>query len=206
MRSILARGEGPFRGVLEWWSAVTADDKLQRGRDSMTTAESIRPDLHRALEPTGLVLEDVTVTPAGRRRVVKVLVDRDLGGADVVTEATDPLTLDEVADATRLVSDALDSSDAMGEQPYTLEVSSPGVGRPLTDPRHFRRNVGRLVALHHDGDDVTGRVTSASATEVTLEVPATKSTPARTVSVPYAGVSRAVVQVEFARHDDPKES
>ena len=80
----------------------------------MTTAESIRPDLHRALEPTGLVLEDVTVTPAGRRRVVKVLVDRDLGGADVVTEATDPLTLDEVGDATRLFSVALDSSDAMG--------------------------------------------------------------------------------------------
>jgi ribosome maturation factor RimP len=172
----------------------------------MTTADSIRPALQEAFSTSDLVLEDVTVTPAGRRRVVKVLVDRDLGGADVVTEATDPLTLDEVADATRLVSDALDSSDAMGEQPYTLEVSSPGVGRPLTDPRHFRRNVGRLVALHHDGDDVTGRVTSASATEVTLEVPATKSTPARTVSVPYAGVSRAVVQVEFARHDDPKES
>jgi ribosome maturation factor RimP len=172
----------------------------------MTTAESIRPALHDALEPTALVLEDVTVTPAGRRRVVKVLVDRDLGGLDVVTEPTDPLTLDEVADATRLVSDALDRSDAMGEQPYTLEVSSPGVGRPLTEPRHFRRNVGRLLTVHHDGEDLTGRVTSASATEVTLEVPATKSSPARTVPVPYAGVERAVVQVEFARHDDHKES
>jgi len=172
----------------------------------MTTAESIRPTLHQALERSGLVLEDVAITPAGRRRVVKVLVDRDLGEVDVVTEPTDPLTLDEVADATRLVSEALDTSVVMGEQPYTLEVSSPGVGRPLTQARHYRRNVGRLLTVHREGVDVTGRVTAASATEVTLEVPATRSTPASTETVPYAGVERAVVQVEFARHDETKES
>ena len=172
----------------------------------MTTAESIRPALHEALATAALVLEDVAITPAGRRRVVKVLLDRDLGAVDVVTEPVAPLTLDEVADATRLLSVALDASDAMGEQPYTLEVSSPGVGRPLTDPRHFRRNVGRLLTVHHDGADVTGRVTSASATEVTLEVPATKATAARTETLPYAGVERAVVQVEFGRHDETKES
>ncbi len=111
----------------------------------MTTADGIRPTVQDAVEGIGLVLEDVAVTPAGRRRVVKVLVDRDPGPQDVADEPTDPLTLDEVADATRAVSDALDASDLMGEQPYTLEVSSPGVGRPLTLPRHFRRNVGRLV-------------------------------------------------------------
>ncbi len=131
----------------------------------MTTADSIRPDpgagarRHRAC-----VLEDVAVTPAGRRRVVKVLLDRDLADVDTVTEPTAPLSLDEVADATRLVSEALDASDVMGEQPYTLEVSSPGVGRPLTEPRHFRRNVGRLVTVDHDGGEVTGRVTAADAT------------------------------------------
>jgi len=172
----------------------------------MTTADSIRPDLHRALTRAGFVLEDVVITPAGRRRVVKALVDRDLGQVDVATEPTEPLTLDEVADATRLVSEALDDSEAMGEQPYTLEVSSPGVGRPLTDPRHFRRNVGRLLTVRHAGDEITGRVTSASATEVTLAVAATKTTPARSVTLPYAGVERAVVEVEFARHDETKES
>ena len=171
----------------------------------MTTADSIRPTLQHALAPS-LVLEDVTVTPAGRRRVVKVLVDRALDDADPVTEPTAPLTLDEVADATHLVSDALDASDLMGEQPYTLEVSSPGVGRPLTQPRHFRRNVGRLVTAHYDGGEVTGRVTSASATDVTLEVPATKATPARTETLRYAVVERAVVQVEFARPDQNKDS
>ena len=94
----------------------------------------------------------------------------------------------------------------MGELPYTLEVSSPGVGRPLTEPRHFQRNVGRLVTARHDGTEVTGRVTAASAGEVTLEVPATRSTPARTETLPYAGVERAVVEVEFARPDESTES
>jgi len=172
----------------------------------MTTADSIRPALQEAFATSDLVLEDVTVTPAGRRRVVKVLVDRDLGEVDTVTEPTSPLTLDEVADATHLVSDVLDSSDVMGEQPYTLEVSSPGVGRPLTQARHFRRNVGRLVTAHHDGGEVTGRVVSASATEVSLEVAATKGTAARTETLPYTAVERAVVQVEFARPDESKES
>lgn len=173
----------------------------------MATADQIRPDLEQALTPAGLVLEDVTVTPAGRRRVVKVLVDRDLADADdVVTEGTEPLTLDEVADATRLVSDALDASDVMGEQPYTLEVSSPGVGRPLTDPRHYRRNVGRLLRLERDGGELVGRLTAASATEATLEVPAVKKEPARTETVAYADVRSAAVQVEFARPDESKES
>ena len=168
----------------------------------MTTADGIRPTVQDAVEGIGLVLEDVAVTPAGRRRVVKVLVDRDPGPQDVADEPTDPLTLDEVADATRAVSDALDASDLMGEQPYTLEVSSPGVGRPLTLPRHFRRNVGRLVTATHDGREVTGRVLRASGTDVTLDIPATRSTPSRTETLAYAGLERAAVQVEFARPDD----
>jgi ribosome maturation factor RimP len=172
----------------------------------MTTADHVRPALQDALATSGLVLEDVAVTPAGRRRVVKVLLDRDLGEADTVDEPTAPLSLDEVADATRLVSEALDAGDVMGEQPYTLEVSSAGVGRPLTEPRHFRRNVGRLVTVQHDGGEVTGRITSASPTELTLEVPPAKKTPGHTETLPYAGVERAVVQVEFNRPDESKES
>lgn len=171
----------------------------------MTTADSIRPTLQDTLAHSALVLEDVVVTPAGRRRVVRVLVDRALDEVDPIIGPTAPLTLDEVAEATHLVSDALDSSDVMGEQPYTLEVSSPGVGRALTEPRHFRRNVGRLVTVHHDGGEVTGRVVSASATDLTIEVPSTKATPASTETLPYAVVERAVVQVEFARHDDSRE-
>ncbi len=172
----------------------------------MATADRVRPVLEAALADSGLVLEDVTVTPAGKRRVVRVLLDRELAETGTVTGATEPLSLDEVADATRLVGEALDDSDALGELPYTLEVSSPGVGRPLTEPRHFQRNVGRLVTLHQADVEVTGRVVAAGPDEVVLEIPATKKTPTRTETVQLGDIDRAAVQVEFARHDETKDS
>lgn len=155
------------------------------------------------LGPLGLVVEDVRVTPAGKRRLVRVLLDRDLSGlvADE-TSSVSPLSLDEVADATRELSAALDDSEVMGQAPYVLEVSSPGVERPLLEPRHYRRNVGRLVVVTRgDGSALAGRITAAGPDTVTLEVPATKTEPARTEHLPYADLSRAQVQVEFSRGD-----
>ncbi len=172
----------------------------------MSTVDRVRPLLESAVSALPLVLEDVTVTPAGRRRVVRVLVDRDLGDVDSVTDPVEPLGLDEVAEATRAVGAALDDSDVMGEQPYTLEVSSPGVARPLTSPRHFQRNVGRLVTVQHAGAETTGRVVAADRETVSLEVPATRTTTARREAIPYREVERALVQVEFARPDESKES
>lgn len=167
----------------------------------MSVKEQIRPTVEGPLSGLGLLVEDVAVTPAGRRRLVRIWIDRDLAsdGSDV-TAPTPALSLDEVADATRVVSDALDASDVMGEQPYTLEVTSPGVDRPLTEPRHFRRNVSRLVTLTPlDGDQVTGRIVRAGDADLTIEVPAAKKQPARTHDFRYADLSRAVVQVEFSR-------
>lgn len=170
----------------------------------MSIKEQIRPTVEGPLAGLGLLVEDVAVTPAGRRRLVRIWIDRVLAsdGADV-TAVTPPLSLDEVADATRVVSDALDASDVMGEQPYTLEVTSPGVDRPLTEPRHFRRNVSRLVTLTPlEGEQVTGRIVRAGESDVTIEVPAAKKQPARTQDFRYAELSRAVVQVEFSRAQD----
>jgi ribosome maturation factor RimP len=172
----------------------------------MSTVDRVRPLLEAALAGLPLLLEDVTVTPAGKRRVVRVLVDRDLGNLETVTEPVEPLGLDEVAEATRVVGTALDDSDVMGEQPYTLEVSSPGVGRPLTEPRHFRRNVGRLVTVQHGGTETTGRVVAADGGSVSLDVPATKKTDGRRETIRYTEVDRALVQVEFTRPDESKES
>lgn len=163
--------------------------------------DQIRPAVEGPLGALGLLVEDVAVTPAGRRRLVRIWIDRvvDDSGPDT-TAATEPLSLDEVADATRAVSAALDESDAMGEQPYTLEVTSPGVDRPLTRPHHFRRNVGRLVSLTPtEGEPVTGRLVRAGDEGLALEVPPTKKEPGHTVHLPYAALSRAVVQVEFSR-------
>lgn len=169
----------------------------------MTRDTAVHELLTGALEGSGVVLEEVTVTPAGRRRVVKVVVDRALDTAGDVTETHPSLSLDEIASTTRAVSDALDESDVLGEQPYTLEVTSPGVSRPLTSPRHFQRNVGRLVTLTlREGDPVTGRITRAGADDLTVAIPAAKKTPARDETLPYAGIDRAEVQVEFTRRED----
>ena len=142
----------------------------------------------------------VSVTPAGKRRVARITVERPV--ADAVGDTpVEPLTLDEIADATRLVSDALDASDVMGSQPYTLEVSTPGTDRPLTEPVHFRRLVGRLVEVTLADGQVTGRVLATTADGVDLHVKGTKKTAPHTQHIPFADITRAVAQVEFTRPD-----
>jgi len=162
----------------------------------------IRADAGSAITDLGLLVEDVSVTPAGKRRIVRILVDRNLSDLDAsdTTSQVGALSLDDVADATRAISSLLDDSEVMGATPYVLEVSSPGVGRPLTHPRHFRRNVTRLVELSRlDGSRLTGRLVEAGAEGLTLAVPASKDQPDSQEHIPYADVARAEVQVEFAR-------
>ncbi|HET7799675.1 MAG TPA: ribosome maturation factor RimP [Humibacillus xanthopallidus] len=167
----------------------------------MSTAQDLRATLEPVLVALGLVVEDISVTPAGKRRLVRVLVDTDISGLDVsdTASAVPALSLDDVAEATRAVSDALDTSDVMGDAPYVLEVSSPGVGRRLTSREQLRRQVGRLVEVAHAGSSHTGRLREVGADALTLEVPATKKEPARTVTLELDGVEHAVVQVEFRR-------
>ena len=149
------------------------------------TKAQLVEELTPPLQDAGYDLEAVDVTPAGRRRMLRVAVDKDAG-----------ITMDEIAEATKIVSRLLDESDVMGEQPYTLEVTSPGVDRPLTLPRHWRRNRGRLVAVRlADGEQVTGRVAGSSEESVDLE------TDGGTRSLPLADVATAHVQVEFNRKD-----
>ncbi|HEX2551655.1 MAG TPA: ribosome maturation factor RimP, partial [Nocardioidaceae bacterium] len=119
------------------------------------------------------------------RRVLRVAVDKDGG-----------VTLDDVADATREVGRVLDDSDVMGEQPYTLEVTSPGTDRPLTQPRHWRRNRGRLVKVTlAGGRTLTGRITESDDTRAVLDVDGTRD------EVGYADVTKAKIQIEFNRKE-----
>ena len=150
---------------------------------STTQRDRLRELLEPVAAGAGVDLEDVSVSPAGKRRVLRIVVDAD-GGVD----------LDAVAAVSRKVSEALDASDVMGSQPYVLEVTTPGVDRPLTAERHWRRSAGRLVEVHlADGGKVTGRITAADADGVDLDVEGT----ARRVS--YAEIAKAAVQVEFNR-------
>ena len=112
------------------------------------------------------------------------------------------VSLDDVAEATHLVSAALEDSDAMGEAPYTLEVSSYGVSRPLVERRHYARNVGRLVTFRGEGEPVTGRIRSVDRAALTIEVPAHGKTPARTDTLDLATIREGVVQIEFNRPDE----
>jgi ribosome maturation factor RimP len=179
----------------------------------MSTQERIRQvllDLQGTREAPGpigelgLLVEDVAVTPAGKRRLVRIWLDRDLAGLEPEDESSvvSPLSLDEVADATRTISAGLDASDAMGEAPYVLEVGSAGVDRPLTQPRHFRRNVTRLVEIWRgDGatsDPIVGRLAAAGPAHATVRVPATKNQPETELRIAYAEIVRAQLQVEFA--------
>jgi len=147
------------------------------------TRDRLASLLVEPLAAAGLDLEDVDLSSAGRRRVLRIAVDRDGG-----------VSLDDVADATREVSKVLDDSEVMGEQPYTLEVGSPGVDRPLTHPRHWRRNHDRLVrASLRDGSQVTGRVGTSDDSGVTLDIAGSSQ------RLEYADVTKALVQIEFNR-------
>ncbi|CAO5148715.1 Ribosome maturation factor RimP [Frankia sp. AiPs1] len=175
----------------------------ERGRRSGAIRPQLRDRLAVALSGAGFDLEDVAVTKAGARSLVRVVVDRD-GGID----------LDAVADASRTVSELLDAAEAAGDAliggPYVLEVTSPGVDRPLTAPRHWRRAVGRLVTIRDlDGGEVSGRVLSADEAGADLSVPvgpARRGRPARhrTDRVLFERVARATVEVEFTatEYDD----
>lgn len=164
--------------------------------------ERIAADLAEVLAPLDLVVEDVTVMPAGKRRLVRVLVDRAVLVDGDPTTAIPSLDLDQVAEVTRVVSDHLDETDAMGEQPYVLEVSSPGTDRPLTVPRHFRRNVGRLVEVAlPEQSPVTGRITRADADGFALTVTG-KNGATTQHSFSYDDSPRGAVQVEFNRSSD----
>lgn len=137
------------------------------------------------VQDQGYDLEALSVMAAGRRRLVKIVIDSDLG-----------VDLDDVARISSEVSRALDDADAMGETPYVLEVTSPGVDRPLTLERHWRRAASRLVKVTlTDGESITGRVASTNETSATL----VNDDDAVSVDIAFADVEKAVVQIEFNR-------
>lgn len=170
-------------------------------------ARRVEDEISGAVADLGLLVEDVTVTPAGKRRVVRIAVDRDLGevgllDAEATRKIVPALDLDAVADATRAISAVLDESTVLGSMPYTLEITSPGVSRPLTLPRHFRRNVGRLVTLVLvEGGTVTGRVLAAGTDAVQIRLEDAK-TGNETRTYPLDQITRGDVQVEFGHIDD----
>jgi ribosome maturation factor RimP len=168
-------------------SAPPQPKDLIGSKDSAMKESQIAGVLTPILAQFGLELEAVEIIPAGKRRLLRVVVDGD------GPEGTGPL-LDEIAEASKAASAALDRADVIGNAAYTLEVTSRGVGRPLELPRHWRRNTGRLVAVRlSEGDTITGRIVSNTDDGVRLNVAGEYR------EIRFADVERALVQVELNR-------
>jgi ribosome maturation factor RimP len=156
----------------------------------MALKDQITELISPALQQAGYFLEDVNLVTPGQHRLVTVIVDGESA-----------LNLDQVTVASKLVSELMDEATFMGETPFTLEVTSPGIDRPLTLPRHFAKNVTRLLKVTKtDGIVVTGRIISNTETDVTLVVAEKKES--KEVVVALADIKRAVVEIEFNRKDE----
>lgn len=156
----------------------------------MAIKDQIEELIAPALQQAGYFLEDINIISPGSHRIVTVIVDGESA-----------LNLDQVTAASKLVSELMDDAPFMGDTPFTLEVTSPGIDRPLTLPRHFAKNVTRLLKVTTtDGEVITGRITSNSESDVTLSVVEKKET--KEVVVALADIKRAVVEIEFNRKDE----
>ena len=139
------------------------------------------------VEGAGFVLEEITITPAGKRRLLTVFVD----GEDR------NLSLDEVTSVSKQISEVVDVLPELGDKPFTLEVTSPGVDRPLTLDRHWRKNVGRLVKIvTKDGQSINGRIKSFNGNQVEISLPKSE------VILQRETIKRAIIEIEFNRKEN----
>ncbi|WP_418959439.1 ribosome maturation factor RimP [Streptomyces tritici] len=163
----------------------------------MSTPQSDR--LRELVEPLvhahDLELEDIELSRAGRRGMLRIIVDSDEG-----------VDLDACADLSRAVSAKLDETDAMGEGEYNLEVTSPGADRPLTQHRHYVRATGRLVKLQlHEGEELVARILTVDEDGMDMEVPGVKGRKPTARRVEFADIAKARVEIEFNRKDKKEE-
>jgi ribosome maturation factor RimP len=156
----------------------------------MSLSEKITELVQPVVESAGFFLEDVHVLSPGNHRIITCIVDGQT-----------PLNLDQVTSVSRNISELLDTAEFMGETAFTLEVTSPGVDRPLTLARHWQKNINRLVrAVHLDGSVTAGRITSAESTHAILVEDIKGKSKEHTVE--FADVKRATVEIEFNRKGD----
>ena len=143
----------------------------------MGKKEDISDAVTPALSALGFYLEDVTITSAGRRSMLTIIVDGDTH-----------LSLDKVTSATKAIGEIVESIQSLGETPFTLEVTSPGLDRPLTKPRHWRKNFDRLVKIVLlDGKEIKGRIKAASELSATVDES----------EINFSDIKRASLEVEF---------
>jgi ribosome maturation factor RimP len=145
----------------------------------MGKKEEISAVITPALSNLGFYLEDITITSAGRQSMLTVIVDGDAH-----------LSLDQVTVATKAISGLVESIQSLGQTPFTLEVTSPGLDRPLTKARHWRKNIDRLVKIVLlDGKEISGRINGASEISASVDEHV----------INFVDIKRAKLEVEFKR-------
>jgi ribosome maturation factor RimP len=155
----------------------------------MSLTQSITDLISPAVTEAGFYLEEVLIASPGSHRTVTCVVD-----------GPTPLNLDQVTVVSRIISELLDADDFMGETPFTLEVTSPGVDRPLTEVRHWTKNLTRLIKTTlNDGTIITGRLTEFDEINATLVENIKGRIKNHTVA--FSDIKRAVVEIEFNRKD-----
>jgi ribosome maturation factor RimP len=145
----------------------------------MSNKEQVLAVITPAIESLGFYIEDITITSAGKRSMLTVIVDGDTH-----------LSLDQVTVATKAISEIVENLPTLGNNPFTLEVTSPGLDRPLTKPRHWRKNQDRLIKIVlTDGKEVKGRIKDSTETSVTVD----------DQTINFADIKRATLEVEFKK-------
>lgn len=143
----------------------------------MGKKEEISAVITPALKSLGFYLEDITITSAGKRSMLTVIVDGDTH-----------LSLDQVTAATKAIGELVEGIQSLGDSPFTLEVTSPGIDRPLTKPRHWRKNIDRLIkVILLDGKEVKGRIKDASELSATVDQQV----------ILFTDIKRAILEIEF---------
>ncbi|MET9322042.1 ribosome maturation factor RimP [Streptomyces sp. NPDC003038] len=162
---------------------------------STTQSDRLRGLLEPLVAAKGLDLEEIEISRAGKRRMLRIIVDSDEG-----------VELDACAELSREVSDKLDETDAMGEDEYVLEVSSPGADRPLTEHRHYVRAIGRLVKFQlAESGELIARILDVDDEGLELEIPGVKGRKATTRRIALTDIAKARVEIEFNRKDKKEE-
>ena len=145
----------------------------------MSNKEQVLAVITSAIESLGFYIEDITITSAGKRSMLTVIVDGDTH-----------LSLDQVTVATKAISEIVENLPTLGNNPFTLEVTSPGLDRPLTKPRHWRKNQDRLIKIVlTDGKEVNGRIKDSTESSVTVDEQV----------INFADIKRATLEVEFKK-------
>jgi ribosome maturation factor RimP len=143
----------------------------------MSNKEQVAAVITPAIQALGFYVEDISITSAGRRSMLTVIVDGDTH-----------LSLDQVTVATKAISEIVENLPTLGNNPFTLEVTSPGLDRPLTKPRHWRKNKDRLIKIVlNDGKEITGRIKDSTDDEIIVDEQ----------KVAFVDIKRATLEIEF---------